>query len=48
MKKVIRDADDEKAYLLSEYGKRRLLGYAESFKELAKSFDTRFDGTLLM
>lgn len=48
MKKVIRDADDEKAYLLSEYGKRRLLGYAESFKELAKSFDTQFDGTLLM
>lgn len=47
MKKDTRDADSEKAYLLSEYGKRRLLGYAESFKELARTFDTKFDGTLL-
>lgn len=47
MKKVIRDADTEKAYLLSEYGKRRLLGYAESFRELARTFDTKFDGTIL-
>lgn len=47
MKKVIREADSEKAYLLSEYGKRRLLGYAESFKELAKSFDTEFEGRAL-
>ena len=43
MKKVIRDLGSEKAFLLSEYGKRRLLGYAESFKELARSFDTKFD-----
>ena len=47
MKKVIRDLGSEKAFLLSEYGKRRLLGYAESFKELARSFDTKFDGTIL-
>lgn len=48
MKKDSREADSEKAYLLSEYGKRRLLGYAESFKELARTFDTTFDGTVLM
>ena len=47
MKKDIRESDGEKVYLLSEYGKRRLLGYAESFKELARTFDTKFDATVL-
>lgn len=46
MKKVADENEAEKLFLLSEYGKRKLLTYADSFRELAKSFDKdfRWDG----
>lgn len=42
MKKVGDEKEAEKLFLLSEYGKRKLLTYADSFRELAKSFDKEF------
>ncbi len=42
MKKVVDEKEAEKLFLLSEYGKRKLLTYADSFRELAKSFDKEF------
>lgn len=43
MKKVLEESRMEKLPLLSEYGKRKLLTYADSFRELAKSFDQDFE-----
>lgn len=43
MKKVLEENRAEKMFLLSEYGKKKLLTYADSFRELAKSFDQEFD-----
>lgn len=43
MKKTIGDKQVEKMFVLSEYGKRKLLTYADSFRELAKSFDYEFE-----
>ncbi|MBQ7954747.1 MAG: SpoIIE family protein phosphatase [Lachnospiraceae bacterium] len=43
MKKVVDEYEAEKMFLLSEYGKKKLLTYAESFRELAKSFDKDFE-----
>lgn len=43
MKKAIEEKHTEKMFLLSEYGKRKLLTYADSFRELAKSFDREFE-----
>lgn len=45
MKKVADANEAEKLFLLSEYGKRKLLTYADSFRELAKSFDRDFQWT---
>lgn len=42
MKKIVDENEAEKLFLLSEYGKRKLLTYADSFRELAKSFDKEF------
>ncbi len=43
MKKVVSERQSEKMFLLSEYGKRKLLTYADSFRELAKSIDNEFE-----
>lgn len=43
MKKTVADKQTEKVYMLSEYGKQKLLTYADSFRELAKSFDHEFE-----
>lgn len=43
MKKVSMENQTEKILLLSEYGKRKLLTYANSFRELAKSYDDGFE-----
>lgn len=42
MKKIADENEAEKLFLLSEYGKRKLLTYADSFRELARSFDKDF------
>lgn len=43
MRKGIVENRVEKQFLLSEYGKRKLQGFADSFRELAKSFEGEFD-----
>ena len=43
MKKELEDKRAERIYLLSEYGKKKLLTYADSFRELARSLDRDFD-----
>ena len=35
--------EEKKVLEMSEYGKRRLLTYAESFRELAKTMDEEFE-----
>lgn len=42
MKKMLSEKKTEQAFLLSEYGKQKLLGYADSFKEIAKTLDEDF------
>lgn len=42
MKKLSGEKEIEKAFLLTEYGKQKLLGYADSFKEIAKTLDEDF------
>ncbi len=42
MKKILGEKEAERAFLLSEYGKQKLLGYADSFKEIAKTLDEDF------
>ncbi|MGN1148751.1 MAG: SpoIIE family protein phosphatase [Lachnospiraceae bacterium] len=42
MKRLFKEKETERAFLLSEYGKQKLLGYADSFKEIAKSLDEDF------
>ena len=37
MKKQFSEKNIEQTFLLSEYGKQKLIGYAESFKEIAKA-----------
>lgn len=38
MKKSLKEKGTERAFLLSEYGKQKLLGYADTFKEIARTF----------
>lgn len=38
MKKSLKEKETERAFLLSEYGKQKLLGYADTFKEIARTF----------
>lgn len=42
MKKLIEEKEIERSFLLSEYGKQKLMGYADSFKEIAKTLDEEF------
>ncbi len=42
MKKILGEKGLERTFLLSEYGKQKLLGYADSFKEIAKTLDEEF------
>lgn len=39
MKREINRTDTEKTFLLSEYGKRKLTGYAASFQEIARTLE---------
>lgn len=42
MKKLFDGKKTEQVFLLSEYGKQKLLGYADSFKEIAKTLEEEF------
>ena len=42
MKKLFDGKKTEQVFLLSEYGKQKLLGYADSFKEIAKALEEEF------
>lgn len=42
MKRILGEQTTERTFLLSEYGKQKLLGYADSFKEIAKTLDGDF------
>lgn len=42
MKKLVEEKEIERSFLLSEYGKQKLMGYADSFKEIAKTLDEEF------
>lgn len=42
MRKLLGEKAVERNFLLSEYGKQKLLGYADSFKEIAKTLDGDF------
>ncbi len=39
MKKLFDEKKTEQVFLLSEYGRQKLLGYADSFKEIAKTLE---------
>lgn len=43
MKKLFDGKKTEQVFLLSEYGKQKLLGYADSFKEIAKTLEEEFN-----
>ena len=43
MKKIIDNKKTQRLFLLSEYGKQKLLGYADSFREIAKTLEEDFD-----
>ena len=43
MKKIMDDKKTQRLFLLSEYGKQKLLGYADSFREIAKTLEEDFD-----
>ena len=42
MKKLFDEKKTEQVFLLSEYGRQKLLGYADSFKEIAKTLEEEF------
>ncbi len=42
MRRLLGEKKTERTFLLSEYGKQKLLGYADSFKEIAKALDEDF------
>ncbi|MED9904537.1 MAG: SpoIIE family protein phosphatase [Lachnospiraceae bacterium] len=42
MRRLLGERKTERTFLLSEYGKQKLLGYADSFKEIAKTLDEDF------
>ena len=42
MKKLLGEREIERNFLLSEYGKQKLMGYADSFKEIARTLDEEF------
>lgn len=42
MKRVLEGKTAERTFLLSEYGKQRLLAYADSFKQIARTLDGDF------
>lgn len=42
MRKLSGEREIERSFLLSEYGKQKLLGYADSFKEIARTLDEDF------
>ena len=42
MKKLLSEPEAERIFLLSEYGRQKLLAYADSFKELAKTLEQDF------
>lgn len=42
MRRLLGEKKPERTFLLSEYGKQKLLGYADSFKEIAKTLDEDF------
>ncbi len=42
MKKAMDEKRIERSFLLSEYGKQKLIGYADSFKEIAKTLDEEY------
>lgn len=42
MKKLLGEPETERTFLLSEYGRQKLLAYADSFKELARTLEQDF------
>lgn len=42
MRKLLGEKEIERSFLLSEYGKQKLLGYADSFKEIARTLEEDF------
>ncbi len=42
MRKLVQEKEIERSFLLSEYGKQKLMGYADSFKEIAKTLEEEF------
>ena len=44
MRKLLSEPETERIFLLSEYGRQKLLAYADSFKELAKTLEQDFGG----
>lgn len=42
MKKLLGEPETERLFLLSEYGRQKLLAYADSFKELARTLEQEF------
>lgn len=42
MKRALEEKTAERTFLLSEYGKQRLLAYADSFKQIARTLDGDF------
>lgn len=43
MKKISDENRTQRIFLLSEYGKQKLSGYADSFREIAKTLEEEFD-----
>lgn len=46
MKRFVEEKTTERTFLLSEYGKQKLLAYADSFKEIARTLDGDFKWNL--
>lgn len=46
MKRFVEEKTMERTFLLSEYGKQKLLAYADSFKEIARTLDGDFKWNL--